>query len=65
MKSEQEIVHGLVTSYVHKGCRCDECRAANTRYMREWRARNPEIADLRRARNREWQRRKREAQRAQ
>ena len=65
MKSEQEIVHGVLTSYVHKGCRCAECRAANTQHSRDWRARNPEIADLRRATNREWMRRRREAQRAQ
>lgn len=30
--------HGSLTTYV-RGCRCDECRAASTVYMRDYRAR--------------------------
>ena len=31
---------GTLSGYTG-GCRCDGCRAANTEYQREWRARNP------------------------
>lgn len=31
--------HGGRTMYQKDGCRCDDCRAANTRYHREYRAR--------------------------
>lgn len=31
--------HGTKSSYNDQGCRCVECRAANTAYMRAWRAR--------------------------
>jgi hypothetical protein len=29
--------HGTTRQY-HRGCRCEECRAANTAYYREYRA---------------------------
>lgn len=32
------IPHGTMTGYVNRGCRCDECKAANTEYMRDYRA---------------------------
>jgi hypothetical protein len=30
---ERPIVHGLRSSYASRGCRCDECRAAQAAYM--------------------------------
>lgn len=30
--------HGEYAKYVHDKCRCDECRAANTEYMQNYRA---------------------------
>lgn len=33
--------HGTRSSYVHAGCRCDECRAAQRAYMRTLRGRTP------------------------
>lgn len=35
-KPEETIIHGTRSSYVY-GCKCDECRAANAQYLREWR----------------------------
>lgn len=32
-----DINHGTVTAYVNGGCRCDECRRANTDYRRQMR----------------------------
>lgn len=29
------IVHGTKSGYSHYGCRCDQCRAANTAYARQ------------------------------
>lgn len=37
----REFEHGTVSRY-RQGCRCEECRAANTRELRKWRADNPE-----------------------
>lgn len=42
---EKELTHGIVNSYNNHGCRCDECRQANTDYTRErrrYRKENPE-----------------------
>lgn len=36
---DTSLVHGQRWSYTKHGCRCDECRAANTDYHRELRAR--------------------------
>ena len=33
-----ETVHGTIYTYTRKKCRCDECRAANRDYSREYRA---------------------------
>jgi hypothetical protein len=33
------INHGTTTAYANYGCRCDECRAANTAYQRDRRSR--------------------------
>lgn len=30
------IRHGKRSTYVHHGCRCDRCRAANARYYRNY-----------------------------
>lgn len=30
-------MHGTLTAYRHRGCRCDECRAVNTATTNEWR----------------------------
>lgn len=32
--SGKEVVHGRASSYNNHGCRCDECKAAWTAYMR-------------------------------
>ena len=34
-----EIAHGARWTYTKHGCRCDECKAANTDYQRELRGR--------------------------
>ena len=34
----REPVHGTIYTYTRKKCRCDECRAANRDYSREYRA---------------------------
>ena len=34
----REPVHGTIYTYTKKRCRCDECRAANRDYSREYRA---------------------------
>ena len=34
----REPVHGTIYTYTRKKCRCDECRAANAAYSREYRA---------------------------
>ena len=31
-------VHGTVSCYVNTKCRCDKCRAANTAYVKQYRA---------------------------
>lgn len=31
--------HGTYSAYTNRGCRCDECRAANRAYKRAWEAR--------------------------
>lgn len=31
--------HGTASGYTNYGCRCDECRAANTEQKRRWKAR--------------------------
>jgi hypothetical protein len=31
--------HGTLGGYKSHGCRCEHCRAAATKYQREWRAR--------------------------
>lgn len=33
--------HGVAGTYRKHGCRCELCRAANTKKMREWRSKNP------------------------
>ena len=48
------LVHGRTSTYSKRGCRCDECRAANTASMREWTRRTghwskPEVAARRRS----------------
>jgi len=35
-----EYPHGTLSRYTKGKCRCDECRAANTAYHRNWRAEN-------------------------
>ena len=35
----QSIVHGTIAAYRNRGCRCVDCKAANTRHVSEWRAR--------------------------
>ena len=32
--------HGRRSNYIHKRCRCDDCRAVNTQYQRGLRARH-------------------------
>ena len=36
------IEHGKRQTYVYYKCRCDECRAANREYLRQYRAANRE-----------------------
>lgn len=36
---DDTLTHGTLTAY-RKGCRCGECRAANTTYQRQWREAN-------------------------
>jgi hypothetical protein len=31
------VIHGTLTGYQRHGCRCQQCREANTAYMREGR----------------------------
>jgi hypothetical protein len=31
-------VHGKRSTYINKGCRCPDCKAANTQHMRDYRA---------------------------
>lgn len=33
------VIHGKKSTYTNHGCRCDQCRAANTESKRRWRAR--------------------------
>jgi hypothetical protein len=35
-KGFNQAVHGLLSTYCNKKCRCDECRAANANYMRKY-----------------------------
>jgi len=44
MNAVDVIAHGTLKAYRAGKCRCDECRAANAQYHREWRAANPERA---------------------
>ena len=44
-------VHGTRATY-WKGCRCDECRAANAAYYREYRQRNRTAVNAKRRENR-------------
>lgn len=37
-----ELEHGVLNTYRYHKCRCEECRAANAAYAREYRAKNPE-----------------------
>jgi hypothetical protein len=48
VKPPDQIKHGTFWSYGHHGCRCVPCRAANTVYCREYRARKLTCADGRR-----------------
>lgn len=48
---EPELEHGKTSTYSNKKCRCDECRAAQAAYCREWRRDNLERA---RANERRW-----------
>lgn len=41
--------HGTATRYTNGGCRCDECRAANTEYMRRYRRLKGGVAPATRA----------------
>jgi hypothetical protein len=31
--------HGTITAYIHHGCRCEKCKAANRRFQQEARER--------------------------
>lgn len=33
------ITHGLISSYIRRGCRCDVCSAVNAEHVREWKER--------------------------
>lgn len=35
----EEVKHGTRNAYLKRACRCDECRAANAEYNRQWRDR--------------------------
>lgn len=39
--SDHEPEHGRYTTYNNYGCRCPECTADNTRYIADYRRRNP------------------------
>lgn len=36
---EPKVKHGTIDAYFNHGCRCDECREAGSRYMKDRRAR--------------------------
>ena len=39
LRPKREIIHGLNKTYQHRGCRCEPCRNAMSRYRGELRAR--------------------------
>lgn len=39
LDNDSKIPHGTKNGYTHHGCRCAECRAANTQAVEKWRAR--------------------------
>lgn len=42
-KSKADLVHGIRSTYINSGCRCDKCKGANTAHTRERRnAKRPE-----------------------
>jgi hypothetical protein len=46
------IPHGTYSGYTNHGCRCDECRQANSAYMREYRERTNHRWDRKQSRAR-------------
>jgi hypothetical protein len=40
--------HGTTNGYKNYGCRCDKCRAANTRFQRKWMAAHPDAVERKR-----------------
>jgi hypothetical protein len=50
--------HGTVNGYRNHGCRCPECRVANTVNHHEYMNADPERAERHRARQRAYQRKK-------
>ncbi len=47
---------GTVSSYVHRGCRCEDCRAAMSAYKRAWRERGGPAVEHDRECSRRWKR---------
>jgi len=58
MTAVKEIPHGTLSGYRHHKCRCDECKAVNSRYAKEWRIanrdRSNELKRAWKARNPDW-----------
>ena len=44
-KPEETIRHGTLGAYQNDRCRCDDCRAAQRKYMQEWRDRKTYTSD--------------------
>ena len=40
-RNAPELKHGTRAKYQKRGCRCDKCRSANARYIREYRIASP------------------------